>query len=149
MDVLICNVGIFDVEQFWDITDAEWNRYLETNFLSNVRLCRHYLKPMLDRKEVLLSPLFPLPARSPACLSNLLFSVPRATGLQEPPGDAGNTGALLMRRGIIVCLPVSHAQQGRNLLGKALEFGSEHGTYMPQPVPKQAGRESQELLVCS
>ncbi len=52
LDVLVNNVGIFAVKDFWDITDDEWQHTFDVNFFSNVRLCRHFLQPMLKRNEV-------------------------------------------------------------------------------------------------
>jgi NAD(P)-dependent dehydrogenase (short-subunit alcohol dehydrogenase family) len=49
VDVLINNVGIFDVKPFPEIPDAEWYRFFEVNVMSGVRLSRHYLKPMLEK----------------------------------------------------------------------------------------------------
>jgi NAD(P)-dependent dehydrogenase (short-subunit alcohol dehydrogenase family) len=49
VDVLVNNVGIFDVKPFFEIPDAEWYRFFEVNVMSGVRLSRHYLKPMLEK----------------------------------------------------------------------------------------------------
>lgn len=49
IDVLVNNVGLFEVRPFAEITDADWQRYLEVNLMSAVRLCRHLLPRMLDR----------------------------------------------------------------------------------------------------
>jgi NAD(P)-dependent dehydrogenase (short-subunit alcohol dehydrogenase family) len=49
VDVLVNNVGIFDVKPFPEITDTEWFRFFEVNVMSGVRLARHYLKPMLKK----------------------------------------------------------------------------------------------------
>lgn len=50
VDVLVNNLGIFEVKAFADITDADWLRFFEVNVLSGVRLCRHYFPKMLDAK---------------------------------------------------------------------------------------------------
>ena len=50
--MLVNNVGIFAVKDFWDITDDDWQHTFDVNFFSNVRLCRHFLKPMLKRNQV-------------------------------------------------------------------------------------------------
>jgi NAD(P)-dependent dehydrogenase (short-subunit alcohol dehydrogenase family) len=47
VDVLVNNLGIFEVKPFAEIPDADWLRFFETNVLSGVRLCRHYLPAML------------------------------------------------------------------------------------------------------
>lgn len=49
VDVLVNNVGLFEVRPFAEITDADWQRYLEVNLISAVRLCRALLPRMLDR----------------------------------------------------------------------------------------------------
>jgi NAD(P)-dependent dehydrogenase (short-subunit alcohol dehydrogenase family) len=41
-DVLINNLGIFEVKPFLEIPDADWLRFFEVNVLSGVRLTRHY-----------------------------------------------------------------------------------------------------------
>tara|TARA_B100000678_G_scaffold115719_1_gene96965 strand:- start:4261 stop:4794 length:534 start_codon:yes stop_codon:yes gene_type:complete len=43
------NVGVFELKAFADISDDEWQRYLDVNLLSGVRLARHALAPMLAR----------------------------------------------------------------------------------------------------
>ena len=47
-DVLVNNLGIFDVKPFLEISDAEWLRFFEVNVLSGVRLARAYLPGMLE-----------------------------------------------------------------------------------------------------
>ena len=47
VEILINNAGIFSVEDFFAIDDAEWLRYLQTNVLSAVRLCRALMPNML------------------------------------------------------------------------------------------------------
>lgn len=46
VDILVNNVGIFEVRPFENITDADWLRFFEVNVLSGVRLARHYLPIM-------------------------------------------------------------------------------------------------------
>jgi NAD(P)-dependent dehydrogenase (short-subunit alcohol dehydrogenase family) len=48
-DVLINNLGIFDVKPFLEIPDSEWMRFFEVNVLSGVRLSRKYLPGMLKK----------------------------------------------------------------------------------------------------
>ena len=48
-DVLVNNLGIFDVKPFLEIPDAEWLRFFEVNVLSGVRLARAYLPGMLKK----------------------------------------------------------------------------------------------------
>lgn len=49
VDVLVNNVGVFEVAPFDRITDADWQRYLDVNLMSGVRLSRRLLGPMLTR----------------------------------------------------------------------------------------------------
>jgi len=49
-DVLINNLGIFEVKPFADIPDSDWLRFFEVNVLSGVRLTRQYL-PGMQRKN--------------------------------------------------------------------------------------------------
>ena len=49
VDILVNNVGIYDAKAFFEITDAEWLRFFETNVMSGVRLSRAYLPGMLQR----------------------------------------------------------------------------------------------------
>src|SRR5258706_7819117 len=46
VDILVNNLGIYEPRPFEQITDAEWSAIIETNFLSGVRLSRHYLPRM-------------------------------------------------------------------------------------------------------
>jgi len=48
-DILVNNLGIFEVKPFEEITDADWLRFFEVNVLSGVRLARHYLTAMRDK----------------------------------------------------------------------------------------------------
>lgn len=49
VDILINNAGIFEPKPFFDIPDADWTRFFETNVMSGVRLTRAYLQGMLER----------------------------------------------------------------------------------------------------
>src|SRR5213595_3424182 len=46
LDVLVNNLGIYEIKPFKEITDADWHAIIETNFMSGVRLSRHYLPRM-------------------------------------------------------------------------------------------------------
>ena len=48
-DILVNNLGIFEVKPFLEITDADWQRSFDVNVLSGVRLSRHYLSNMLKK----------------------------------------------------------------------------------------------------
>ncbi|MFN2744233.1 MULTISPECIES: SDR family NAD(P)-dependent oxidoreductase [Bacillus] len=49
LDILVNNMGFFEVKDFADVTDEEWLEYFEVNVLSAVRLCRAFLPKMLKR----------------------------------------------------------------------------------------------------
>jgi NAD(P)-dependent dehydrogenase (short-subunit alcohol dehydrogenase family) len=49
VDILVNNLGIYEIKDFAAITDADWRRYFEINVLSGVRLARAYLPGMLAR----------------------------------------------------------------------------------------------------
>jgi NAD(P)-dependent dehydrogenase (short-subunit alcohol dehydrogenase family) len=49
VDILINNLGIFEVKAFEDISDAEWQRFFDVNVLSGARLARLYLPSMRQR----------------------------------------------------------------------------------------------------
>lgn len=47
VDILVNNMGIFKPMDYFDITDNDWNRFIETNVMVGNRLVRHYLPKML------------------------------------------------------------------------------------------------------
>lgn len=48
VDILVNNVGVYNLKPFFEITDEEWQEMMDVNVMSGVRLTRHYLKGMLD-----------------------------------------------------------------------------------------------------
>jgi NAD(P)-dependent dehydrogenase (short-subunit alcohol dehydrogenase family) len=48
-DILVNNLGIFQVKPFLEIPDTDWLRFFEVNVLSGVRLSRAYLPGMLKK----------------------------------------------------------------------------------------------------
>jgi NAD(P)-dependent dehydrogenase (short-subunit alcohol dehydrogenase family) len=50
LDIVVNNLGIFEAAPFLEIPDSEWMRFFEANVLSGVRVTRHYLPAMLERK---------------------------------------------------------------------------------------------------
>ena len=46
VDILINNLGIYEPKAFEETSDTDWQRLIETNFMSGVRLSRHYLPKM-------------------------------------------------------------------------------------------------------
>ncbi|NUP05755.1 MAG: SDR family oxidoreductase [Polyangiaceae bacterium] len=51
VDILVNNLGIYEAVGFFEETDEAWHRLFEINVMSGVRLSRHYLRGMLDRKR--------------------------------------------------------------------------------------------------
>ena len=51
VDILVNNVGLFGLAAFEGIDDHEWQRYLDVNLMSGVRLSRHVLGGMLARNR--------------------------------------------------------------------------------------------------
>lgn len=49
VDVLVNNLGMYEPKPFKDITDADWQKIIEVNFMSGVRLSRAFLPGMLNR----------------------------------------------------------------------------------------------------
>ncbi|SMF05275.1 NAD(P)-dependent dehydrogenase, short-chain alcohol dehydrogenase family [Tistlia consotensis] len=48
-DILVNNLGVYGPQDFFEVEDAEWQRFLETNLLSGVRLSRAWLPGMVER----------------------------------------------------------------------------------------------------
>jgi len=46
VDILVNNLGVYEPKPFEEITDEDWDAIIETNFMSGVRLSRHYLPRM-------------------------------------------------------------------------------------------------------
>lgn len=49
LDILVNNCGFYEAVAFDEITDDQWQRMMDVNLMSMVRLCRHYLPKMLKR----------------------------------------------------------------------------------------------------
>ena len=49
VDILVNNVGIFEIKDAFEIPDEDWTRMFETNVLSGVRFTRHYGPRMRDK----------------------------------------------------------------------------------------------------
>ena len=49
VDILVNNLGIFEPMPFDAITDADWQRFFDTNVMSGIRLSRHCLPAMISR----------------------------------------------------------------------------------------------------
>lgn len=50
VDILVNNAGMYEPKRFEEITDADWQEIIATNFMSGLRLSRHYLPRMKDAK---------------------------------------------------------------------------------------------------
>lgn len=48
-DILVNNLGVYGPQDFFEIADAEWTRFFETNVMSGVRLAREYAPGMAER----------------------------------------------------------------------------------------------------
>src|SRR5260370_17120412 len=48
-DIVVNNLGIFEVKPFFEIPDDDWERFFRVNVLSSVRLARHYTPDMVKR----------------------------------------------------------------------------------------------------
>jgi NAD(P)-dependent dehydrogenase (short-subunit alcohol dehydrogenase family) len=48
-DILINNLGFYQIKQFTETTDEEWQNMFNINVMSGVRLSRHYLPQMLKK----------------------------------------------------------------------------------------------------
>lgn len=49
VDILVNNVGTYQIKPFEQIADEDWHRLFETNVMSGVRLSRYYLPKMLAK----------------------------------------------------------------------------------------------------
>jgi NAD(P)-dependent dehydrogenase (short-subunit alcohol dehydrogenase family) len=49
VDILVNNLGIFEVKPFEEISDADWRHFFDVNVLSGARLSRLYLPGMRER----------------------------------------------------------------------------------------------------
>jgi NAD(P)-dependent dehydrogenase (short-subunit alcohol dehydrogenase family) len=48
-DILVNNVGIFALQDFFETPDTEWTRFFEVNVMSGVRLSRAYAPGMVEK----------------------------------------------------------------------------------------------------
>lgn len=48
VDILVNNMGIYEVKEFAQITDEDWLRFFDVNVMSGIRLTRHYLPLMKE-----------------------------------------------------------------------------------------------------
>lgn len=50
IDILVNNLGVYEPKPFEQITDDDWYAIIEANFMSGVRLSRHYMSRMKATK---------------------------------------------------------------------------------------------------
>ncbi len=51
VDILVNNVGVYEPKPFFDVSDEDWQNMFDINVMSGVRLTRHYLQRMLQKKN--------------------------------------------------------------------------------------------------
>lgn len=51
VDILVNNIGIYEIMQYGDIDEEVWDNYFRTNFLTANELSRFYLPSMLKKNE--------------------------------------------------------------------------------------------------
>ncbi len=51
VDILVNNLGVYEIKDFVQITDEDWRRYFEVNVLGGIRLARAYLPGMLRKNS--------------------------------------------------------------------------------------------------
>lgn len=49
VDYLVNNIGIFDVNDFFEVSDERWNEYFDHNIMTAVRITRLLMQKMLER----------------------------------------------------------------------------------------------------
>ena len=49
VDILVNNLGIYEIKPFTEITDEDWHHIFEVNVVSGARLARHYFPKMLAK----------------------------------------------------------------------------------------------------
>jgi NAD(P)-dependent dehydrogenase (short-subunit alcohol dehydrogenase family) len=49
VDILVNNLGIYELKPFTEISDEDWHHLFEVNVVSGARLCRHYFPKMLAK----------------------------------------------------------------------------------------------------
>jgi NAD(P)-dependent dehydrogenase (short-subunit alcohol dehydrogenase family) len=48
-DILVNNLGIYGLKDFFEVSDEDWEEILQTNVMSSIRLSRHYAQGMRNR----------------------------------------------------------------------------------------------------
>jgi NAD(P)-dependent dehydrogenase (short-subunit alcohol dehydrogenase family) len=109
VDIVVNNLGIFEPRPFLEIADADWLRFFEVNVLSGIRMARHYLPRMLERKW-----------------GRIIF-VSSESALQIPPEmvhyGVTKTAQLAVARGIAESFPASGVTINSVLAGPTASEG--------------------------
>jgi NAD(P)-dependent dehydrogenase (short-subunit alcohol dehydrogenase family) len=130
-DILINNLGIYEVKPFTDITDADWFTIFETNVLSGVRLSRHYFPGMLKRNK-----------------GRIIF-ISSESGVMTPPEmihyGVTKSSQLAISRGLAeltkgTAVTVNTVLPGPTRSEGIVEF-LESISSIPNPTPEQAEKE--------
>jgi NAD(P)-dependent dehydrogenase (short-subunit alcohol dehydrogenase family) len=128
LDILVNNLGIFEAKPFLDIKDEEWRRYFEANVLSGIRVTRHYLPHMLERKW-----------------GRIIF-ISSESGLQIPAEmvhyGMTKTAQLAVARGIAESFPASGVTVNSVLPGPT---ESEGVSTFVEGLAKQQGKTKEEV----
>jgi NAD(P)-dependent dehydrogenase (short-subunit alcohol dehydrogenase family) len=128
VDILVNNLGIFEAKPFLEIEDAEWTRFFEANVLSGVRVTRHYLPHMLEKKW-----------------GRVLF-ISSESGLQIPSEmvhyGMTKTAQIAVARGIAESFPASGVTVNSVLPGPTASEGV--GVFV-EDLAKQQGKSKAEV----
>ena len=128
IDILVNNLGIFEVKPFLEIEDAEWRRFFEANVLSGIRMTRHYLPYMLEQKW-----------------GRIIF-ISSESGLQIPAEmvhyGMTKTAQLAVARGIAESFPASGVTVNSVLPGPT---GSEGVSTFVESLAKQQGKAKEDV----
>jgi NAD(P)-dependent dehydrogenase (short-subunit alcohol dehydrogenase family) len=128
LDILVNNLGIFEVKPFLEIEDAEWRRFFEANVLSGIRVTRHYLPHMLEQKW-----------------GRIIF-ISSESGLQIPAEmvhyGMTKTAQLAVARGIAESFPASGVTVNSVLPGPT---GSEGVSTFVESLAKQQDKAKEDV----
>ncbi|WP_446744247.1 SDR family NAD(P)-dependent oxidoreductase [Silvibacterium acidisoli] len=128
VDILVNNLGIFEAKPFLEIEDSEWTRFFEANVLSGIRVTRHYLPHMLEKKW-----------------GRVLF-ISSESGLQIPAEmvhyGMTKTAQIAVARGIAESFPASGVTVNSVLPGPTASEGV--GVFV-EDLAKQQGKTKEEV----
>ena len=129
LDIVVNNLGIFETRPFLEIDDAEWRRFFEVNVLSGVRVTRHYLPHMLEKKW-----------------GRVLF-ISSESGLQIPAEmvhyGMTKTAQVAVARGVAEAFPASGVTANSVLVGPTESEGV--GTFV-ENFAKQEGKTKEQFV---